>query len=76
MDEYRDKDSRYFMKLTEDGTFLNMTEPISKEELGEYYTNGAKRARTLFLASRDLLVKDTDMAGKVLDIFNMLIKNK
>ena len=74
LEKYKDKNYAYFHGLTKDGTFLNMAESIPEETLVEWYQNGSRRARTLLIASRDLIKHDLTISGRIIENFDKLTK--
>ncbi len=74
LEKYKDKNYAYFHGLTKDGTFLHMTESVTEETLVEWYQSGSRRARTLLIASRDLIKHDLTISGRIIENFDKLIR--
>lgn len=71
VEDYRD-DYRLdrFLAFTKDGSYVSVTEPLSKEEMSEFFWNAHKRTKTMFMAYRDILQGEKDATARILRYFD------
>lgn len=71
VNDYRD-DYKFerFLAFTKEASGLNVTQPLTQEEMSGFFKNAHKRTKTTFMAYRDILQGEVDATRRILRYFD------
>jgi hypothetical protein len=59
-----------FLAFTKEAPGLGVTEPYSQEDMSQFFRNGHKRIKTMFMAYRDILKEELDATKRILKFYD------